>query len=171
MNDQVSTPAPAEEALVAEWQEPALTEDTRTFFSPPIVYGVGGTIAVFLIAIGFWQKDWTFYLAAFTSLAASFMIVVQRKPHPPLEIVLSTQRLQVGKKIFSLVELAGFWLEKTDAGIMINVEPAKRSLFPISFLAPTDSEGDVKEVLLQVLAEVEPREKNTTEGLNKYFRL
>ena len=67
--------------------------------------------------------------------------------------------------------LAGFWLHKENGFFVVNIEPKKAASIPLTFLYPGDDENELKDILLEVLPEVEPRLKDLTDTVNRYIRL
>lgn len=157
--------------LVAEWDTPSLAELGG---SKNRLYLLMGTpvAALLLVALGIWQHNLTYYIAAAVALSAWGALFSQKKTdRQQLHILLTTRMLKIGKKTFPLAQLAGFWLEKEEDLIQVNIEPNKAAALPISFLYPTDELEDARETLLTVLPEVEAREESFADNVNRLFRL
>ncbi|MCC2631519.1 MAG: hypothetical protein K0S20_218 [Patescibacteria group bacterium] len=155
--------------LLAQWKEPKLPESLDT---NPLILPALGAAALVMIGVGYWQKDWTFYLAATVAAFAAGMLVVQKKkPAEGLVISLAQEELVVGAKNYEITSLAGFWLSAEAGHVIINVEPAKASLFPISFFYENGSSEEARNLFLQVMPELEPRQKTAADTVGKYFKL
>ena len=160
----------AEEELVAEWTEPEISQPVSKRRTAAIVLA-GVALAAIMAGLGFWQSDFTYYLAAAASLVGAAAIALQkRRPTQPLPVSLTTQRLIVGRRGYLLTELAGFWLETEGETCVVNVEPSKPAMFPIAFRFP-GTEEDAREALSSQLHELEPRRKDLTDTINRYFRV
>ncbi len=164
------SPTTPTETVIAQWTEPQVNPLTNRS-TLLVIGGVSLFFCIILGAIGYFQKDWTFYLAAFAALVAGGALGIQRtRPRPSLLIVLTDQRLQVGRNEYDLANIAGFWFEEPGSECVINVELASGSLFPISFLYPTNNSEEARSLLLSVMPEVEPRQQTFSDKVNSFIR-
>jgi hypothetical protein len=161
-----------EETILSQWQEPEITSSSTVATSLPVVGGVTLFAIGILIGLAIWQKDFTFYLAAAVALVAGLTVILQkRRPDVSLPVSLTTTRIIVGTKDYPLSDLAGFWLEESPGALVVNLEPKRSALVPITFLFDTLSEQEARQALLQVLPELEAREKTLSDTLNRYIHL
>ena len=158
--------------IIAEWKEPhSNVENSSTHMFYLIILG-GIVVAGILGFVGYNQKDFTFYLASVAAVVGGVALAMQRhRPTKGLPIVIHPTVLEVGVKEYPLELLAGFWLEHENEALIVNVEPKKSSLFPISFRYANDNSTEARQTFLQILPEVEPRPKSVTDDLNKILRL
>jgi hypothetical protein len=160
------------EQVVARWTEPARIEPAGTPLFIRQVTGASAALAIVMGLLGYFQHDFTFYMASVASIVAGFFLISQRRrPHPQLDITLTSQQLQVGTRTYFLGDIAGFWFETDEGQLLINIEPAKAATFPISFLYPNTNEEEARSILLQAMAEVEPRRRTTADSISRYFRI
>jgi len=165
-------PAAAPEQLVVEWVEPTESAESGTQIPLRLVIGGGLGIAAVLILIGVLAKDFTYYLAATAMVAAGSAIVSQRrKPAAGRAVSLTTQALHVGRSTYPLTDVAGFWLEQAYDAVAVNIEPKKAAMLPITFLYPSEHPEDARQTLLEVLPELEPRQKTAADSLSRFIRL
>lgn len=161
---------PLQEQKIASWVEPVISNP----FLPkvPLWAKLGTAIGLCLIsiAIGIWQQSFSWYLVAAAILSGAFALYTQsRRPASPLEITLSNLVLYVGARSYPLAEISGFWID-TQAGLpLVNIELRRSSLLPISFFYPEPNEAAVRQLLLQVIPEVEARPKTLADSLNHFL--
>lgn len=160
-----------EEYLVANWTEAA---HKRNPFSPGIraklIAGSFVLVALFIF-LGIWLGQFNFYFAAVvvvTGLAAIF----QQNKHgdPQLEIVVTTERLQIGKRIIPLTEITGFWLKEDGKNLVLYFESKKANVIPISCFYSSSNPEEIRSQLIQVLPELEPKKEHYTEKFSDYFK-
>jgi hypothetical protein len=171
MNTSDTPTTDPEEYLIDEWQEPTQKNQAA---SPSFITTVGVTVAVMLIlvAMGYFLQDKDFYFAAAASLAIGFALLAQSKSsNIQNDILISNLRLKIGKNVYMLSDMAGFWLDDKNGYTVINIEPKQTAVFPITFLYPEPAEEKVREILLHVLPEIESRKRDITDSINHYLRL
>jgi len=167
----VQTPVEQEEFLVAEWTEAPHQSDP---FSPQIrlriIAGALVLTATFIL-LGIWLKQLNFYFAAAVVLAALAAVFQQNKHgEPQLEVIITTARVQIGKKIISLSDLTGFWVATDRDSLVLYFESKRPSVIPISCFYSSNNLEEARENLLQVLPELEPRAKHYTDRFSDYFK-
>jgi uncharacterized membrane protein YiaA len=165
------TPVIEEEFLVGEWQEPI--QKSRGL-SPGLPAIISGTllVALALFATGYFLKDKDFYFASVATLAIGFALIAQKKTTTEQhDVIISNLRLKVGNKVYALAEMAGFWLSDENGYTVINVEPKKSAIFPITIFYPEPAEERVREMLLHVLPEIESRKQDISDKINQYLKL
>jgi len=159
------------ETLIAQWEEPPLHAMPLSKSMQFLMYAGGGVLAVAFVALAYWGKQFSFYLAAVGSLVGAAALANQNKREEVVqEVVITNERLLVGASSYPLAELSGFWLEHDSNRLMINVEKKKRTLLPISFAFRSESHEDAQAVLTQVLPELEAPQSPFANSINKYFR-
>ena len=162
---------PSKEVALAQWQGPVSTLKVSKKSLTVIV------VAAVLLSVGFgflgyWFKDSTYYLAAVVAPVIAFSIITQnRASGSQMQITLTNLNIIVGNKGYPMADMAGFWLEKEAGVTAINIEPKKAAMLPITFSYPSENFDEVRQVMLQALPEVEPRQKNISDSINKYFKI
>ncbi len=156
---------------LASWQEPETSDLVTGRLPLPLWLGTILLLGIGLALIGYFQHDFTYYLAAIVAFVASLALYAQNhRPSGPRQIVLSQGEIAIGQKHHALGDLAGFWLEPESNFTVVNLEPNKPSMMPISLLPP-DGPSKVRELFLRVISEVEPRHSNFADQVNRYIRL
>lgn len=159
--------------ILSQWKEPA-TEAYGLATGGKQKYlwiGLGAT-AILLIVIGVLTHDINYYLGAGVLISAIFALVAQiRKPGASLDIAITNAGVAIGNKTYSLDDISGFWLNSASQYIAINLELKKRTALPITFLYPTDNASEARNLLLEILPELEPRQSDITDGLSRWIRL
>ena len=159
------------EKEVLRWKEPTLSSPSQAL-PPSSIMLISQVTAILLLLFGYWQKDYTLYVAAPVASLAGLALRAQRHtPHREATIILTTERLIVADKSFFLCDLAGFWIETEEDHLVINIESKKPSLVPMSLLYPLVNSKELAQQLLSVLAEVEPREPQFADRLSRYLHL
>lgn len=146
------------ETVIIEWDEPVhdLISNGTTGKAQVIAGGIG--LGLLLAGAGYVLKDSTFYFAAAAAALAGFAFSSQQKhSSAKRHIQLTSSRILIGAQVYPLSELAGFWLEHDKDQVLVNIERSKASFLPITLVAPNIPSETLKQQLLQVLAEVEPR--------------
>lgn len=157
--------------VIAQWTEPTPDKITPRRLPAPVIISVSAIACLGLAAIGYYQKDFTYYLAAVAAATAGVVLTMQKKRTQALPIIITTESLEVGSKSYLLSAMAGFWLEEEPGAITINVEPQKAAMFPITFVYPGTNKQEVRDLLLHVLPEVESRDSDGLSGFGSYLRL
>ncbi len=169
--EPTTSPSQQEEYLVAQWTE---AEHTSSPFAPHIrlrlIMGAI-TLCVSFIGLGIWLGQLNFYFAAVVVLAGLAAVFQQNKHgETPLEVVVTTARVQIGKRIVALNNLTGFWLQDDSDLLVIYFESKRPSVVPISCFYRSNDREEVRTTLLQVLPELEPRNKHFTDRFSNYFK-
>lgn len=156
--------AKAEQAL-AQWEQPhqaSQVSGTKIWmFAVPV--GLG------LLALAIWQKEWNYGLGAAAVLAGAAAFTVQNRG-AALMVTVTTNKIVIGKRAYALSDLAGFWLAEGPAGIEVNLERKKPGLLPTTFVYPSLNKEETRQLMGQVLAELEPRRSSLGEQVSRYFR-
>ena len=161
---------PNSDEIISEWEEPL--EDTS--FAIPRLWVVLTCIgiAILFALVGFFTKQSNFYFGAAAILATGFVVWSEKHAKPqPRKITISQYGIQINAKYYPVADLLGFWLEQDGEIVIVNLEPRKKSFFPISLLYPDETRNQIRTLLLQVLPEVEPRSKAVGDDVNKIIRL
>jgi len=162
---------PSEETLLAEWQEathplPELSGKTLSL----LILG-GSVLAAASIGLAIWFHEFNLYFVAVVLiLAVSTLIVQNRKPTASLKVTITNVRLMVGNRQYLMEDLAGFWLQSDRETVVINVEPKKASMVPITFLFAENNTEAARQTMLAIMPELESRLPNATDRINRYFR-
>jgi hypothetical protein len=168
-NPNQTNQAPAvQEELIAEWQEPQLPSLLSGIRRPH--YAIAGAIVVsiVLIILAIIFHNLNVALPILVLLSAGGAVYSQnRRTSASRTITLTTTRLQIGRRSYAFTDLAGFWLESTEQFIVINIEPKKPTAMPITALYVSHNNEECHDLLLEVLAEVEPRAETITDRINK----
>lgn len=156
--------------LIAEWTEPIQVKNISTL-NPLIVVVVAAILAVLLIALGYFNHDVTYYLAGLVPIAAAASwFTRQKRSSAPLHIKLTLSGIIVGHKKYPLDELGGFWIQRENGLVIINVEPKKAAAFPITLIYATDNADEAHSLFITILPEVEPRTPSLADSVGKYIR-
>jgi len=170
-NQDVSSTPTGEEVALAQWQESEHIKPVFPFGGITGLATIASLIILVLIVLGVWQHDFNFYFIAGVILIASASLIIQmRRDTPRLNITLTDRRLIVGNRQYLLSDVAGFWPQHDDATLAINIEMKKPGLLPVTFLYQNDNIDEVREVLGQVLPELEPRVQSSMDRVSRYFR-
>ncbi len=162
---------PAEETLLAEWQEaehplPGVSGKNLSL----LVFG-GAILTVAAIGVAIWQQDYNLYfIAAVLILGIVTLLVQNRRTTPSLTITITNIRLLVGNRQYLMEELAGFWLQHDRETVVINVEPKKAAMVPVTFLYSVNNTDEARRTLQQIMPELESRLPNSSDKINRYFR-
>lgn len=160
------------EEPLAEWQEPSLPSlGSNLPLVPSLV--VLGVIALAMVLVAYFAKIASFYIAAVAcAAAAGILISGKNKESVGRSITLTDDSFIINSRTIPFAQLAGFWLEESDLDTItqINLELKKPGLLPISCTIPS-TEAETRDILIQVLAELESREKTPADDLAKRFRL
>ena len=159
-----------EPQIIAEWQEP---EHPGLQLPVPLTYvWIGaGALIILLILLGIFLHDSSFYLAAGVAVSALLSLIVQiRKPAPSLQVIITEQVVEIGHRRLLISDLAGFWLKKEDGLLAINLEPQKPAALPTTFLYGNQNEEEAREILLEILPELESRNETITDTVNRWFQ-
>ncbi|HSI21216.1 MAG TPA: hypothetical protein VLA04_06030 [Verrucomicrobiae bacterium] len=158
------------EAVIAQWEQPERVGILSNKGGTRKLLLMASPLAVVLVLLAIWQRQLNFALAAAVLLVAIFAVRSQSKSSS-LTIAVTSLRIVVGKREHMVSELAGFWLSDQGDVVEINLEGKKPGLLPITFLAPAPSMNEAREIMSQVLQELEPREKRFGDSVGSYFRL
>jgi hypothetical protein len=124
------------------------------------------------ITLAYWLNESSFYIAGAVILVAVIALLVQSKRSTPLkQITITNLRIGINESEISLSELAGFWLENTGDGLVINLENKQPTFLPVSFFFANQETETAKKVMIQILPELEPRSSHFTDKLTQYFRI
>jgi hypothetical protein len=158
------------ELLLSTWKEqvPQALDVPRRL---KLLYLIGGVVVVALfIALGYFFKDWTLYLAAPAAILALVAMIVQSKRvEKPRTITLTNQRIILDEQSYLFTDLSGFWLEVEGNTVVIALEYKKPSIVPITCFFENTNEAQARQALRQALPELEPRRSHFTDTLNRYF--
>ena len=158
--------------VIAQWQEPATPSLLSRLPNFKLILLGGILVIAALIALSVWLKDLTYALAAGVVVSAGSAVISQnRRVAPPIAVEVSTTRLTVGARQYPLSDLAGFWLEPSPTALAVHVEPSRGTAVPITFLYPNTNIEECRELLLEVLSEVEPRTATANDKLNRWMGL
>lgn len=157
-----------EASIIANFEEPKIPQSVSHSILQKRLILFATVTFIIMIAIGVWMKDWTFYLAAGVVGMASFSILAQHKNAKPQSIAITNEVIQIGQKIIQINDLIGFWLEREQEYIGVNLVRKHREIIPASFLFPTQNPDEVREIMLQILPEIEPPE-TTSNGFGNFL--
>jgi len=159
-----------QEELLATWEEKAGEKSSipqNIFFS--VIIGVA-LLIIGSILVGFFTKNWTWYLAAAVIVSATAAIISQAKHSTKSrEITITNLRIVVDERSYAISDMAGFWLEKQHDLLVITFEQKQRALLPLTCYYQNENVNEVTELLTQVLPEVDARPEHFTDRLNSYF--
>jgi len=167
-----ASPQNSAEEPLASWTEPAQAAVGSTLPLVPTISGLIG-LAVLFVVLAYWQGLFGLYVAAFICLTAAILVVSARgKQAAGRAIALYETTLIIGRHGYSLASLAGFWLDATsrDDCIELNFELNRPGALPITCLFPGSPE-DAREIFLQLLPELERRERTVADQLADRFHL
>jgi len=159
------------EAILAEWQEPTI----HKLSSPnhKTIFYIGGAVVIcaILLFVGYTIGDTSLYLAAGVVAAALFTLLSSKHTSShALPVTLTTEQLQIGRKIYALVEFSGFWITNESDFLVVNLKPKKASAISTSVLYPTQNITEVKDLFLNVLPEIQPPEMTLSDKLTSFIR-
>jgi uncharacterized membrane protein len=163
----------SQEILVASWVEPTRATLTWTKRHILAAFTVGCVLAVGFVALGFFLRDWTYYIAATGSILASIVIIRQnRSTEQPEEISITNERVVVGSRSVAVSDIVGFFLTQQDDYIQVTFVEKRRVLVPLSCLAESSVPSQVRSIIGQVLPEIEPIASDSlgAELLNRFRR-
>ena len=159
--------------VLANWEEPKVASSGwASGKQQRYIWLVLGLIFIIAIIIGFFTKDSNYYLGAGVIAAGAFAIFSQlRHPAPQLSIIVAKAGVEVGKKIYAIDDIAGFWLGHSGEYPVINLELKKRTPFPVTFLYPGPNREEARDLFLEILPELEPRQETVADSLSRFIRL
>jgi hypothetical protein len=158
------------EAVIAQWEQPTPVGMLSGRGGLGKIWIIAVVVAALLIAAAIWQRELNLGLAGGVMLLAALALQTQRRAQA-LPVTLTTQRIIIGKRDYPISNLAGFWLADQGDVVEVNLENTKPGLLPMTFLYATPSLDEARDVLTQVLPELEPREKKLGDKVNGYFKL
>ena len=162
---------PNEEVLLAEWQEAEHPLPGISGKNLSLLVLVGAVLTVASIAVAIWQSDYNLYfIAAVLILGIITLLVQNRRTSPSLKITITNIRLLVGNRQYLMEELAGFWLQHDRETVVVNIEPKKAAMVPITFLFSVNNTEEARKTLQSIMPELESRLPNSTDKINRYFR-
>jgi len=159
--------------VLAQWEEPHTEASGWASGKQQRYIWLGlGLVTVIVLIIAIVLKDATYYLAAGVLITGSFALFSQiRHPSPQLAITVAKAGVQVGKKVYHIDDLAGFWLGQSGEYPVVNLELKRRTPFPIAFLYPGPNRDEARDLFLEILPELEPRQENASDNLTRWIRL
>ncbi len=164
---------PVEEA-VASWQEPPAV----IVVLPPqvrrkLILGAAAA-TVILLGLALWMRSINLFLAAVVIVVGVFSVLKrQKQPEEQLDVQLTTRAVSIGKRVYPLEDLAGFWLQQDedDGALVVTIEHKKPMLIPPTFSYANTDEEDARQTLTAILPELEPRRTQFLDKYSRYFRI
>ena len=118
---------------------------------------IAGGIGLAMVILGIFAKSWFF--VALVVLAFAVMVMYSKRSPREIYFAVSTQGVQIGKRVYPAKELKSFWVFERPAGLSELSVETRQTISPFILMPLGDTSPDeIRETLSSFLPEEEHQE-------------